>query len=407
MANDLKLVLEAVISDKSVSQIEKRVEVVKQILQKKLGNLKIEINDADLNKLTQSYIKSLDKMHGQALKINQKYSAQYANDIGDSIGQSIGKSFNKLEAEGLAKAKVLKQQLSLQSFSPTDTTKPIKTNVEQAFNSIHKESQKYANDIGKLIGDSIGQSVTLNTNSKTELQLKQKKTLEIEKQIALYKQEHAIQLQNIQSQYKSFYGKPEFKSQIEDINKLKNNISIDNYTESVKKTDMATKQLSANLKQAKVESENFANGLVKNAGKMLTWAVVGTAIFGATRAIKDGINTIFELDKSLTNLKKVSDELGTSQGLKQFTVDVNNMAIAVGHTTTAAINAVTEFKKLGYSLQESQDLARNALIYSNIGDIGIDDATKSLTSTLKGFNLAASDTKHIIDAVNEVNILAS
>jgi len=125
-------------------------------------------------------------------------------------------------------------------------------------------------------------------------------------------------------------------------------------------------------------------------------------MYAPLRALQAGIQILVELDSSITNLKKVSDELGQSVGVSEFTQQMNVMAIAVGHSTKAAIDAVTSFKKLGYSLNESQGLAKLALIYSNIGDIDISSSTQSIISTLKGFNLEASQTQHIIDSVNEV-----
>ena len=40
---------------------------------------------------------------------------------------------------------------------------------------------------------------------------------------------------------------------------------------------------------------------------------------------------------------------------------MNKLAISVSHSTTAAIDAVTEFKKLGYSLNESTELAKKCI----------------------------------------------
>ena len=59
-------------------------------------------------------------------------------------------------------------------------------------------------------------------------------------------------------------------------------------------------------------------------------------------------------------------------------------------------------------LPDSEELAKVALIYKNVGDgIDISTANESLISTLKGFNLEAKDAMHIIDVFNEVDILAS
>ncbi|MDR1674083.1 MAG: phage tail tape measure protein, partial [Oscillospiraceae bacterium] len=47
-------------------------------------------------------------------------------------------------------------------------------------------------------------------------------------------------------------------------------------------------------------------------------------------------------------------------------------------------------------------LAKEAIIYSNIGDIGIEDATNSIVSTLSGFELGVESVRHVLDTANAV-----
>lgn len=62
--------------------------------------------------------------------------------------------------------------------------------------------------------------------------------------------------------------------------------------------------------------------------------------------------------------------------------------------------------KCGYSLSDSESLAKISTIYTNIadglGENGIEQGTQHLVSTLKGFNLQAKDAEHIADVFNEV-----
>ena len=76
------------------------------------------------------------------------------------------------------------------------------------------------------------------------------------------------------------------------------------------------------------------------------------------------------------------------------------------------IDAATEFKKSGYTDDQSLELGRIALMYSNIADeeINAGDAASFIIAQLKAFNLEAEDTtktlenaQHVIDSVNEVS----
>jgi len=185
--------------------------------------------------------------------------------------------------------------------------------------------------------------------------------------------------------------------------KLKNDIN--SLTKDTPNLQYEMKRLSnqfASLRQEAHKTSSVLLNALENAGKFLRFYLVGGVLVGFVNIFKGAIGTIYELDTAITDLKKVSDELGNSVGVKKFLTDVNKLAIEVGHSTKAAVESITEFKKLGYTLTEAQKLTEQALVYSNISDQNIQDATKSIISTLKGFSLGVEDVNHVMDAYNEV-----
>lgn len=68
------------------------------------------------------------------------------------------------------------------------------------------------------------------------------------------------------------------------------------------------------------------------------------------------------------------------------------------------IEASTEFKKSGYTDEQSLELGRIALLYSNIADeqLNAGDAANFMIAQMKAFNIQAEDSLRIIDALNEV-----
>jgi TP901 family phage tail tape measure protein len=63
-----------------------------------------------------------------------------------------------------------------------------------------------------------------------------------------------------------------------------------------------------------------------------------------------------------------------------------------------------EFKKSGFDEQDSMKLARVASMYQNVADqeLTAGEAANFIVSQMKAYNMTASDSEHIIDAVNEV-----
>jgi len=133
------------------------------------------------------------------------------------------------------------------------------------------------------------------------------------------------------------------------------------------------------------------------------WIGVTSIFFGAVQQIKDGIGAVKELDDAMLELRKVSDL--SSSGLEAFNIQAQETGTVVGQTTSEVIRATAQFAKMGYTVVQALDLAQSALILTNVAD-GIDTATESadaLIATLKGFRMEASQSTHIVDALNEVS----
>lgn len=118
--------------------------------------------------------------------------------------------------------------------------------------------------------------------------------------------------------------------------------------------------------------------------------------------LKSSVSNVIDLNTEFTDLAKVSDA-----SIRQLYNDFDDFSIIakdVGGTITDTISATADWSRNGYGLPDSEELARVALIYKNVGDgIDIDAANESLISTLRGFRLEAEDAMHIIDVFNEVS----
>ena len=68
------------------------------------------------------------------------------------------------------------------------------------------------------------------------------------------------------------------------------------------------------------------------------------------------------------------------------------------------VESATNFKKSGYSDEDSAQLARIAALYQNIADdqITAGDSADFIISQMKAFNIEAADAEDIINKVNEV-----
>ena len=158
----------------------------------------------------------------------------------------------------------------------------------------------------------------------------------------------------------------------------------------------------AGAQQAEKANKRFGSTTLDITKKVIQFGATTAVIRGVTSGIGDAVQNVFELDKALTEFKKVSDLSG--KGLENYTDQAFKTGRTVAKTGTEMVQAATEFKKSGYDEKDSMKLARIASMYQNVADqeLTAGEAANFITSQMKAYNMTASDAEHIIGAVNEV-----
>lgn len=153
-------------------------------------------------------------------------------------------------------------------------------------------------------------------------------------------------------------------------------------------------------------------GLFDRIGEQLskTWSYFKSYIGGYLTAqrviseLRQGIQYVKELDKALTEMKKVSDE--STSSLKDFQKASFDTANEIGSTAIQIQNSAADFMRLGYSLGDAATLAKDASVYANVGDMEIKEATEHMISSIQAwqseFSSATEASTAIIDKYNEI-----
>lgn len=141
----------------------------------------------------------------------------------------------------------------------------------------------------------------------------------------------------------------------------------------------------------------------KNAFESITRYVgVSTVIYKSIEALKQMFDNVVKIDSAMTELKKVTNE--TSAAYNKFLSNSGSVAKEIGTTIDGLVESTADFARLGYSFEDSQELAKVANIYAVVGDEveSVDVATKSIISTLAAYKDEITDTMQIVDKFNEV-----
>lgn len=104
---------------------------------------------------------------------------------------------------------------------------------------------------------------------------------------------------------------------------------------------------------------------------------------------KEGFNVVRELNTALTEMRKVSDE--SIQTLKDYQKESFNTADAIATTGLQMQNSIADWQRLGYSIEEANELAKNSNIYKNVGDMDISTATEHMVSSVQAWKSEFND----------------
>lgn len=125
------------------------------------------------------------------------------------------------------------------------------------------------------------------------------------------------------------------------------------------------------------------------------------SLYDIIRYVRTGINVIKELDTAMVELRKVTD--GTEKEYAEFRETIRDTAVEIASTNKDLISSAADWARLGYSIKEATELAKDAQIFVNVGDgVDIKGATDMMITAMKAFNIEAEEALSIVDKYNEI-----
>lgn len=137
-----------------------------------------------------------------------------------------------------------------------------------------------------------------------------------------------------------------------------------------------------------------------------------TQLFGSYSLIdraddiaREMVSTIHEVDDAMTDLQMAT---GVSDGEATKLMNTySEMGKTLKATGVDVATAATEFMKQGQTIEDSAALAEDSIILSKIGDLTSEDATKYLTSAMKGYKVDVEDALGIVDKISAVDLVSA
>lgn len=161
-------------------------------------------------------------------------------------------------------------------------------------------------------------------------------------------------------------------------------------------------ELKIDMENAGIAAETLGQKLSRLFKEHFQTAIAMAGVAMVKQGLREVYNNVLELDTAVTELKKVSSMTGDEMNsyLERTATNARELGASISDLVTSA----ADWKRLGYSDEDSEELARVAALMANVGD-GIDNATTAssyLISTMQGFGLVADDAEHLLDCMNQI-----
>lgn len=367
-------------TEKYQKQVQKQVEAEEKA-QDKLYSQKLKLNSGVEEQKRQELAKTQDAYEKLDKTIEDLYKYSGNNKI---FGQEQAKEIDRYEV-GLKEVEDILKKENVQYSELIYAQKKL-TSLQNSASSFTAELNKQV-----VAQDKLTQST--------------------KKQIQALSAQHEIKATRLTSQYGDLFDEEEFslianhylvaiERELKKIRPEANRID-ETIQEWKRHVGQFETELRASHKQAKRIKDEIEI-LDSSLGRFIQFYGFGELFRATKTGITEMVSAVSTLDASLVELKKVSDE--TDATYDKFMDNAADRAKELGVAMSDYIDSVTNFARSGFDFSEAQEIAKTANIMQMVSEqMSADEASEYLISIIRGFNIEASKSIDIVNALNNVD----
>lgn len=343
MAQDLRIVLQAVIDENSLKNIQQQI----QELSKKMDAIKVDVKIdntvfdkiKEINKQLNNLSGDFDINKGSLDKITERYK------IIDENTNELRRRITEITDEHGRQIKIIERlNQKIKELQQTEFT--ILDNRKKQTQELQRINEKVERFKHKMLGDEM------------------------------FPGEMEIFAQKQRGRYSTTLFNY-IKTEIEALDKL-----------PIQEQANKIKQLSLQWDLLKKTASQSANVLIRtfeNAYKFMRYYFVGGFIVQFTRELKNSIRFINELDSQLTQIAVVTNQ--TRKEVAGLAKEYNNLAKQMKVTTSEIASGAVEFYRQGLEQEEVMERLRTTTIYSKIANLDFTQSAQLLTAAVNSMGI--------------------
>lgn len=342
--------------------------------------------------------KAIKKMGAVDVPVNLKVAGTSKSGSNNDNKNALPNNLRAIDASNASGLNAAYKQLSLMGKNVSQfsiTTKNI-DNARQSFIALNKttgETITMMRTLSKEGSSEWSYSVVQNANKgAAALAGMEKSAATLTNKIKLYMQQNTALSKKAPQVY-------------DDLNALQQNLANMDFNDPNAKVLLTQygsqfQELQAQAKNLGAEVDSLGHKF-KETFTTRVRSIASVMLFGAMMSTLTTIKqNVVDIDSALTQLKIVTGE--SNNTLAKYFDDAADAAKRYGNSVTDIISSTETYARLGYSLNESLNLASVTNQFANVAAIDEGDATTSLTSILKAYNKDASEAERITDMLVKV-----
>ncbi|MGL4453106.1 MAG: phage tail tape measure protein, partial [Sarcina sp.] len=356
-------------------------QLSKEVNPKSMGVLKTQLGQVG-NAINQvkSKMTETERVMAKAFTTTstQKLEASFSKTF-----SSISSNVNKLGAE--IKSAFNNPNVSMSQLNSLQTRFQGLQNMVNNFD-MSKMSGESLNKLNSKLGELQTKFKGINTDA-NQLKLENKFNIDCSKTIS--------QLEQLKKQYqtvgKDTSGIDNLIKKTQELQSGVGNVKLGTLQTGLNGVNTQVNQMQSSMKSlvgvSKTVKGTFSQ-IFQSFSTLAPGFLIGTALISGIRSIK---TEILELDKSMTNLKKVAkdSDVATSSQIKTITNNAVQIAKTTAGSVSGIVNSMAEATKLGVKggMKAAEEVAKYAQIFSNVGDMDVSMATQGIAQLINTFDI--------------------
>lgn len=336
----------------------------------------------------------------------------------DVEGQKLNKTLSMQNSDG-TKRRVQDENLRTGQTTITDTQDYSKQDqLAQQLNRSREQGLKYVNaqlaanrlttgearEYNRLISQATSLESVKAERSKAGNHIEKLKTNELRTQLEYTRKQAQFNVDRLRANTKGDIS-PENDKKLKDSLAQMNSIVSGEHLPEGAKTKMRALnqeigQTTTLVRDADKSWRRFATQASSAMLRIPIYAAGMALLYAPLKAFKSALEELISLDTQMTVLDRVSDgAISTTEALEQSVASAEKL----GNRISEVNDGMIAFARQGYRGDDLFDMTDNATVMSNVSDLSVEESASGLTAAMKGFNIEAKDSLHIVNALNEVD----